>query len=233
MDPCRIRTGAALLAALMLAGCAGTASSLNGASTFTPARTQNASAACTPTVWASSVGSNAVYGYTAANTAPCVTLTGPYNGINLSAPIALTLSVKPQWLYVADLSNDRIVVFAYQGVFVKAWTTNLSGQQYQPWGVCVSRKGIVGVGNRNSTIPERRATSSSSPSERPITADLRGGPPDNSSAMRFARLTKRATSSLTALPRAAARRSRIFLKPTSTWPAKRFRTPARAARPSR
>jgi hypothetical protein len=58
---------------------------------------------------------------------------------------------------VADLYNDRIVVFNHKGVFVKAWTTNLNGQTFQPWGVCVTiHGGIVGVGNRqfnNSGAP--------------------------------------------------------------------------------
>lgn len=102
---------------------------------------------CNPTLWASSL-TNAVYGFTAANSAPCVTLTGPYNGANISAPIALAIGKNPNRLYVADLGNDRIDVFTYQGTFVKSWSTTLGGQAYQPWGVCVGVKGWVGVGNR-------------------------------------------------------------------------------------
>lgn len=113
------------------------------------ARAHISPATCKPTVWASSATSNAVYGYISASSTPCVTLTGPYNGVFLNSPIGLALSKSPQWLYVADLLNDRIVVFNHKGVFVKAWTTNLNGATYQPWGVCITiHGGIVGVGNR-------------------------------------------------------------------------------------
>lgn len=148
MNSLTLTCSAAILAVGSLAGCAGGSSAVG----TPPSLASQARAAkplvCTPTVWASSLSTNAVYGYTAPSTAPCITLsTGPYNGLPLSAPIALALSKDPKWLYVADLGNDRIVVFTYKGVFVKAWTTNLSGVNYQPWGVCVFGK-VVGVGNR-------------------------------------------------------------------------------------
>ena len=113
-----------------------------------PQRAGVHSAVCTPKVWASSLGSNAVYGFKLPSSLPCVTLTGPYNGLSFNAPIALAIGANPKWLYVADLNNDRIVVFTYQGVFVKALSTVIGTTPYQPWGVCVSPKGIVGVGNR-------------------------------------------------------------------------------------
>jgi DNA-binding beta-propeller fold protein YncE len=101
----------------------------------------------TPQVWASSLGTNKVYGYNPASVV-CKTLSGPYNGLSLNAPIGLAISKGPRYLYVADLGNDRIVVFTYEGVFVKWLSTALYGQSYQPSGVCVSPKGVLGVANR-------------------------------------------------------------------------------------
>lgn len=101
----------------------------------------------TPSVWASSLGANKVYGYLA-NGSLCKTLSGPYAGLSINAPIGLAISQNPKRLYVADLGNNRILVFTYTGVFVKWLSTAIGGQQYQPWGVCVSPKGIVGVANR-------------------------------------------------------------------------------------
>lgn len=137
-------------AAVAFAGCAGGAGTPPTASGVAApqARTGARPALCTPTVWASSLGNNAVYGYTAANSTPCVTLTGPYNGLTLNAPITVAIGKNPQRLYVADLNNNRIAVFTYQGRFIKTWSTGTGGQLYQPWGVCVSPKGIVGVANR-------------------------------------------------------------------------------------
>ena len=137
-------------AAVAFAGCAGGAGTPPTASGVAApqARTGAHPALCTPTVWASSLGNNAVYGYTAANSTPCVTLTGPYNGLTLNAPITVAIGKNPQRLYVADLNNNRIAVFTYQGRFIKTWSTATGGQLFQPWGVCVSPKGIVGVANR-------------------------------------------------------------------------------------
>jgi hypothetical protein len=141
----------AVLAALILTGCtAGGASSLTVPTSNAAQASKHRTTPCTPSVWASSVNSNQVYGYTAASTAPCVTLTGPYDGLNISSPIALAMGSSPRnYLYVADLNNDRILVFTKTGVFVKAWITDYTGVLYQPWGVCVSKNGrVVGVGNR-------------------------------------------------------------------------------------
>jgi hypothetical protein len=104
-------------------------------------------AVCIPNVWASSLSANAVYGYTAPSSAPCVTLSGPYNGVSFNAPISLATD-RHGHLYVADLNNFRIAVFTRTGVFIKAFNTTLGTQSYQPWGVCVSNNGVVGVGNR-------------------------------------------------------------------------------------
>jgi hypothetical protein len=143
-------------ALMLVVGCAGNlAGSPASSIAVTPHLRIPKPAICTPKVWASSLGTNAVYGYTAPSSTPCVTLTGPYNGLSLSAPITVSIGSAPKWLYVADLGNNRIVVFTYQGVFVKALSTTLGTQMYQPWGVCVSSKGIVGVANRqfNNTGP--------------------------------------------------------------------------------
>jgi hypothetical protein len=76
-----------------------------------------------------------------------VTLNASYNGAPFNAPFGLATDAAGK-LYVADLNNYRIVVFTAGGVFVKALSTALGGQNYQPVGVCVSNTGIVGVGNR-------------------------------------------------------------------------------------
>jgi hypothetical protein len=87
-----------------------------------------------------------------------VTLTGPYNGASFNAPFGLATDTAGK-LYVADLGNSRIVVFTPTGTFVKALSTTLGGQAYQPVGVCVSHAGIVGVGNRayNNNSPAGNA----------------------------------------------------------------------------
>ncbi len=58
------------------------------------------------------------------------------------------MGLKPQYLYVADLNNDRILVFNDHGGIVKWFKTDIGTTLYQPWGVCVSTRGVVGVGNR-------------------------------------------------------------------------------------
>ncbi len=149
----------AVVTAVAIAGCAGGASAPPVASTGVAAssavRPGMRPALCTPKVWTTSLASNAVYGYTSASSSPCVTLTGPYNGVSLNAPITVAIGKSPKRLYVADLNNNRIVVFTYQGRFVKALSTAYGGALYQPWGVCVSQTGIVGVANRqyNNTGP--------------------------------------------------------------------------------
>jgi hypothetical protein len=112
--------------------------------------------ACTPTLWAAgeSATGAAVFGYTAANTTPCVTLNGMYNGLPFAATLSMATSSSPnpQYLYVADVDNSRIVVFDYQGNYVKWLDTTIGGIHYQPWGVCVSPSGTLGVGNRNGNV---------------------------------------------------------------------------------
>ncbi|MGC1381783.1 MAG: hypothetical protein WA814_12270 [Candidatus Baltobacteraceae bacterium] len=142
----------AVAAVVALGGCVGSSGAPGTPSVAAPqsivARSGVGPAVCTPKVWASSLGTYAVYGYTAASSAPCVTLIGPYNGLALNAPITVAISKVPKRLYVADLGNNRIVVFTYQGAFVKSLSTALNGQLFQPWGVCVSPRGVVGVANR-------------------------------------------------------------------------------------
>lgn len=105
---------------------------------------------CIPTVWASSLSTNAVYGYVAANSPPCITLNGTYAGLAFNAPTSV--AVWKKYLFVADLNNDRVVVFTITGSYVKYFSTALGGNTYQPWGVCVSQNGIVGTGNRSGNV---------------------------------------------------------------------------------
>ena len=102
---------------------------------------------CTPTVWASSFHYNAVYGYMAPASPPCASLNGTYAGLHLHGPYSIAIGSNPNYLYVADLYNNRIVVFDYNGTYVKWLSTKLGNIPYEPWGVCVSSQGILGVGN--------------------------------------------------------------------------------------
>ena len=158
MNPVPLARSLAVASIVSLAACGG-GSSTGGALGVSPLATLGQSnvrapkgglhpAACTPSVWASSLSSNAVYGFTAPSSTPCVTLNGTYNGLPFNAPISLAIGANPRRLYVADLNNNRIVVFNYQGSFIKAMSTTLGTTVFQPWGVCVSPRGIVGVGNR-------------------------------------------------------------------------------------
>lgn len=148
MNPLQLRKIGAALGSLALAGCA-SGPSVGPPSSGLASSTQQRRfpPPCTPTVWAASLSSSTVYGYDATN-ALCVTLSGTYDGLPLNAPITVAIGKAPKYLYVADLGNNRIAVFTYAGTFVKAWSTTLGTQLYQPWGVCVSQKGIVGVANR-------------------------------------------------------------------------------------
>jgi len=102
---------------------------------------------CVPSVWASSLSANAVYGFTGPG-APCITLNGTYNGQPLSGPYGLATDNAGN-LYVADSNNIRILVFTKNGTFVKEWITGLMSGKYEPVGVCVSNTlGVVGVGNQ-------------------------------------------------------------------------------------
>ena len=149
-----ILTAAALSATLLNACSAGgsqfspSAASTTASAVAPQGRHQGPSPAnCLPTLWTTSLSTNAVYGYTAANSTPCITLNGVYAGLALNAPISVTVWKK--YLYVADLNNFRVVVFTIAGTYVKYFSTTLSGTNYEPWGICVSNAGIVGVGNRN------------------------------------------------------------------------------------
>jgi hypothetical protein len=102
---------------------------------------------CSPAVWASTLRGSYVYGYTAPNSSPCVTLHGPYNGLTLNSPHAVAIGSNPDYLYVADMFNERVVVFDYSGNYVKWFSTKLGNIDYEPWGVCVSAQGEVAVGD--------------------------------------------------------------------------------------
>ena len=146
---------AATLSATLLNACSGAGSQFSPSAATTTAtavapqgRHQGPNPAfCLPTLWTTSLSTNAVYGYTAANSTPCITLNGVYAGLSFNAPISVTVWKK--YLYVADLNNFRVVVFTTTGSYVKYFSTALGTTNYEPWGVCVSRTGIVGVGNRN------------------------------------------------------------------------------------
>lgn len=140
-----------LCAAALLNGCSGAGSHF--APPAAPATAENAHrsvvqpANCTPTLWASTAG--AVYGYTAANSPPCITLNGAYNGLHFSGVYSLAISSNPNYpyLYVPDMYHNRIVVFDYNtGNYVKWLDTKLGNTPYEPWGVCVSPNGTLGVG---------------------------------------------------------------------------------------
>jgi hypothetical protein len=148
-----IRAGTALLAAALLSGC-GKPEPQSGplaASLPMQAQDQHHGAAplpCTPTLWATSPQHEAVYGYAAANSPPCITLAGTYAGLSLHGPFSVAVGSSPHYLYVADLYDNRIVVFnAANGNYVKWLNTKLGGTPYNPWGVCVSPSGTLGVAN--------------------------------------------------------------------------------------
>ncbi len=85
----------ACLVAIAVAGCSGSTGNAPSSSTAVVPQVRTASKPpppCIPKVWATSLSPYAVYGYTAPSSAPCVTLTGPYNGLNLNAPITVAIS---------------------------------------------------------------------------------------------------------------------------------------------
>jgi NHL repeat-containing protein len=97
-----------------------------------------------PVVWASDLHSPPeVVGYDAAGN-QCIVLLG--GGGAFAAPFGLATDSAGR-LYVADVNNARVVVFANNGAFLSV-LNDPPGQQ--PIGVCVSTKGIVGVANRPS-----------------------------------------------------------------------------------
>ena len=142
--------GVALCAAALFSGCskAGNQSTLPAGSAPMEASNRQHGGAhpdnCTPTVWVSA-NVEKVYGYTAANSPPCVTLHGA-NGLNFQGLYSIAIGSSPNYLYVADLLNSRIVVYDYSGNYVKWLSTTLGTTNYQPWGVCVSSAGVLGVG---------------------------------------------------------------------------------------
>jgi hypothetical protein len=115
----------------------------------------NTCPAHTPRVWASDLGTNQVFGYALAGGAPCITLNGTEapGGTYFNAPFYLATDALGQ-LYVADLNNDRVVRYTKKGVFAplptasQVYETDYGGQAFQPEGVCVTQKGILGVANR-------------------------------------------------------------------------------------
>jgi hypothetical protein len=155
MKTSNLLLAAAALSATLLNACSADGSQFSPSAATTTAsavvpqgRHQGPSpASCLPKLWTTSLSTNAVYGYTAANSTPCITLNGVYAGLSFNAPISVTVWKK--YLYVADLNNYRVVVFTITGSYVKYFSTALAGTSYEPWGVCVSTNGVVGVGNRN------------------------------------------------------------------------------------
>lgn len=149
------RTKLIFVAAAMLNGCSAAGSQVAPLSGAIPAAPDNAHhsvvhpAICTPTLWA--LHSNGVYGYTAPNSPACVTLNGTYAGLPLQSPLGVAIGSSPNYLYVADTYNKRIVVFDASGNYVKWLDTTVAGTPYEPWGVCVSSTGILGV----ATIQEQ------------------------------------------------------------------------------
>jgi hypothetical protein len=151
---------AAAIAIALLAGCAGGSSTSPFTGTGTgpqsswslPTTAQSLAglpgfpAACPngPKVWASSLGGRVVNGYTAANAAPCITLNGSTSGMAFTAPFGLATDGAGR-LYVADVNNSRVVVFAKTGGYL-ATMKMASGEQ--PYNVCVSATGVVGVVDR-------------------------------------------------------------------------------------
>ncbi len=142
----------ALCAAIALTSCTKAGSQFSPPAGSLPIEAQHRHASgarpanCTPTVWASSLTANRVYGYTAANSPACVTLHANYAGLHFHGPYGIAIGSNPNYLYVADIYNNRIVVFDANGNYVKWLNTKLGNTNYEPWGVCVNGQGTVGVG---------------------------------------------------------------------------------------
>jgi hypothetical protein len=101
----------------------------------------------TPSVWASDNGSG-VYGFTAPYTQVCALFGSPGHPFNQTQGLATDHVGN---LYVADTGNKRIVVFSNTGLFLNAFSTNTPYGVYAPHGVCVSRKGVIGVAGTPAT----------------------------------------------------------------------------------
>ena len=149
------RAGIALCAAALLSGCGKAGGQFSPPAGSAPMATQDGHpggahpANCTPTLWAT--GINKVYGYMAANSPPCITLHGA-NGLNFQGTYTVAIGSSPNYVYVSDLGNSRIVVFDYSGNYVKWLSTTLGITNYQPWGVCVSSQGVLGVGTIQQSV---------------------------------------------------------------------------------
>jgi hypothetical protein len=101
---------------------------------------------CTNSVWASDLGDALVNGYTTAG-ALCTSLNGASSGTPFHAPFGLATDQVGN-LYVADVDNSRVVVFNPAGGYLA--TLNMQPNE-QPYSVCVSRTGVVGVADRPSS----------------------------------------------------------------------------------
>jgi hypothetical protein len=133
----------------LLAGCAGGSSTGPFAGTSTAPQSiagrPGIAAVCPPQavkVWASSLGGRTVEGYNALG-AGCIALAGA-PGSPFAAPFGLATDGAGR-LYVADVNNSRVVVFTNAGVYVT--TLNMAAGE-QPYNVCVSANGVVGVVDR-------------------------------------------------------------------------------------
>lgn len=73
-----------------------------------------------------------------------MTLDGSTSGLKFAAPYGLATDPLGT-LYVADVNNARVVAFSNTGAYVA--TMNVAAG-YQPYGVCVSKNGVVGVADR-------------------------------------------------------------------------------------
>ncbi len=115
---------------------------------------------CAVNVWASNLGGAVVNGYAGNNPNPCITLNGSTSGLPFYAPFGLATDGAGN-LYVADVDNGRVVVFDSSGGYLNTLTMNAN---MQPYSVCVSPAGVVGVVDRGAAI--QTETSSSSPTIR-------------------------------------------------------------------
>jgi hypothetical protein len=139
---------AACLAILLSAGCAGgqTAGSLTGSAGMPAAlRTAHFPPPCaTPKVWISQPlpSFTQVEGYRANGTPiPCSANNGSASGTLFIDATALASDAAGNY-YVVDTLNYRVVVFNSAGGYIDTLDTKTS---VQPYGVCVSPSGVVGV----------------------------------------------------------------------------------------
>lgn len=141
--------GIVVCALAVLSGCGKAGGQFSPPAGSAPAAAQDSRhggarpANCTPTLWATTGAG--VRGYTAANSPPCITRNSA-NGMSFQGAYTVAVGSSPNYVYVSDLLNSRIVVFDYNGNYVKWLSTTIGTTNYQPWGVCVSSQGVVGVG---------------------------------------------------------------------------------------